>query len=145
VILKVKGSDPDLRPAMTTSNVITTDVLDSVLFVPLESVFSNDTLQYVFVKNGNDVRKQIVDPGAENENYTVVNEGVKADEILMLTEPKNADKLPFEGVEIYEKIQQRKLEEIENLKKSVTQKEGQVPSDRSVVKGNKKRRKKKQK
>jgi len=145
VIIKVNGSDPDLRPAMTTSNVITTDVLDSVLFVPLESVFSNDTLQYVFVKNGNDVRKQIVDPGAENENYTVVNEGVKADEILMLTEPKNADRLPFEGFEIYEKIQQRKQEEIENLKKSVTQKEGQVPSDRSVVKGNKKRRKKKQK
>ncbi len=123
VIVKVNGSDPDLRPAMTTSNIITTDVLDSVLYIPLETVFANDTLQYVYVKNDDDVRKQIVDLGAENENFAVVNEGVKKGEKLLLTEPKNADKIPLEGADIYEQILKRKQEEIEKLKKEVSAKE----------------------
>ena len=137
VTIKVNGSDPDLRPAMTTSNIITTDVLDSVLYIPLESVFTNDTLQYVFVKTGDDVRKQIVDLGAENENYIVANEGVKAGEGLLLTEPKGAGELSFEGVDIYEKIQQRKQEEIEKLKKAVTEKEEErqkAKADAKVIK-----------
>ncbi len=129
VIVKINGSDPDLRPAMTTSNIITTDILDSVLFIPLESVFANDTLQFVYVKDGNNIRKQIVDLGAENENYAVVNDGVKKGEKLLLTEPKGADKLSLEGAEIYEKILERKQEEIEKLKKEVSAKENKRPKD----------------
>jgi len=123
VTIKVNGSDPDLRPAMTTSNVITTDVLDSVLFIPLESVFANDTLQYIYVKTDDDIRKQIVDLGAENENYTVVNEGVQKDEVLLLTEPDKPERYSFTGEDIYEKIQKRKQEEIEKLKSAVAEKE----------------------
>jgi len=137
VIIKINGSDPDLRPAMTTSNIITTDILDSVLFIPLESVFANDTLQFVYVKDGDKIYKQIVDIGTENENYAVVDDGVKMGERLLLSEPKDADKLPLEGAGIYEKILKRKREEIEKLKKEVTTKENLKPKvriDQSKVK-----------
>ncbi len=134
VTIKINGSDPDLRPAMTTSNVITTDVLDSVLYVPLDAVFANDTLQYVFVKTGDDIRKQIVDLGADNENYTVVNEGVEKGETLLLTEPGNSDEYTFTGTEIYDNILKRKEEEMEKLKKAVTENEKSKPGDTLGVK-----------
>ncbi len=133
VSVKVKGSDPELRPAMTTSNVITTDVLKNVLYIPLETVFTNDSLQFVYVKESDEVRKQIVDIGSDNENFVVVSEGLKQEEELLLIEPENADKLSFIGAEIYEKIQKRKEEEIEKLKNAVSEKK-KMKSKESGVK-----------
>ena len=122
VNIKVKGFDPDLRPAMTTSNVITADVLNDVLFIPLDAVFSNDTLQFVYVKESNGVRKQIVDLGSDNENYVTVTDGLSQGEELLLTKPDKGDELSFEGADIYDKIVKRKEEEIENIKKRVSEK-----------------------
>jgi len=117
VNIKIKGSDPDLKPAMTTSNIITTDVLKDVLYIPLDAVFSNDTLQFVYVKESNGIRKQIVDIGTDNENYVVVTEGLKQGGELLLTKPEKADELSFSGAEIYYKIVKRKAEEVEEMKK----------------------------
>ncbi len=138
VNVKVMGSDPDLRPAMTTSNIITTDILKDVLYIPLDAVFSNDTLQYVFVKESDGARKQIVDLGSDNENYVTVTEGLNKGEELLLTKPDKADELSFSGADIYDKIQKRKQEEIENLKMKVSEKkkadEKMHPAGNSVVK-----------
>ncbi len=138
VNVKVKGSDPDLRPAMTTSNIITTDVLTDVLYIPLDAVFSNDTLQFVFVKESDGVRKQIVDLGSDNENYVTVTEGLNKGEELLLTKPDKADEIDFSGADIYDRIQERKQEEIENLKMKVSEKKRAekkvLPTGNSVVK-----------
>jgi len=41
VIIEVNESDSILRPAMTTKNMIITDIIDSVLYIPIEGVHSN--------------------------------------------------------------------------------------------------------
>ncbi len=110
VVIKVFGSDDELRPAMTTSNEITTDSLADVTFIPLEAVFKNDSLRYVYMRKGRWV-KQIVDLGVENASFVVVNRGVEASQEVSLIPPSNADDLPFEGLDIYADLQLKALQD----------------------------------
>ena len=58
VLIKVDGSDPILRPSMTTGNKIITKTISDVIYIPLESVQAGtDSIPFVYLKNGN---KQVV-------------------------------------------------------------------------------------
>jgi HlyD family secretion protein len=107
VVIKLSDTDPELRPAMTTSNTITTDSMDDVVIIPLEGVFQNDSVKYVFLKEGNNWVKQIVDFGHENANYVVVQNGLEAEAEISLTPYRNAGDLPFKGLEVYETLKRR--------------------------------------
>jgi HlyD family secretion protein len=61
VTIRILGSDPQLRPAMTTSNAITTDVLNDVIFIPLDAIFKNDSVQYVYTRKSGAWQKQIIE------------------------------------------------------------------------------------
>lgn len=110
VIIKLHGSDPDLRPAMTTSNVITTDSMDEATYIPLDAVFENDSTEFVYKRDG-DWIKQIVDLGSKNANHVVVRQGLEPGMEISLTAPSNADDLKFSGHDIYEEIRERAEEE----------------------------------
>ncbi|HKL71064.1 MAG TPA: efflux RND transporter periplasmic adaptor subunit [Marinilabiliaceae bacterium] len=117
VVVKVFGTDPDLRPAMTTSNIITVQNLQDVLYIPLEAVFKTDSSKYVFTYNNNKLVRQIVDPGLENANFVVVKQGLSENQIVLLNRPSNDENLPLEGIEIYKEVRERLLQEIEEAKK----------------------------
>lgn len=102
VIIRLNESDPLLRPAMTTSNAIITDSLSNVVFVPLDAVYSNDSLFYVFPTRGS--IKQIVWPGIENENYVEIKEGLTPGQELLLLPRSNQEELSWKGLDIYEKM-----------------------------------------
>lgn len=101
VNIRIFGTDPDLKPAMTTGNLIQTGVYNDKLFVPSEAVFETDSTKFVYLKTNNVVR-QIVDTGEENEDYIVINKGVKEGDILVLNEPEKLDDIETKGWEIYE-------------------------------------------
>jgi multidrug efflux pump subunit AcrA (membrane-fusion protein) len=102
VTIKVDGSDKDLRPAMTTSNVINTANLEEILFVPIEAVFTNDSLSYVYIKErAGKYRKQIIQTGISNENHIQIVEGGTEGATLLLNEPAESEQLQFEGIDIY--------------------------------------------
>ena len=50
VKILVNEFDSILRPAMTTKNTIITAIIDSVLFIPIEAIFNNDQLTFVYKK-----------------------------------------------------------------------------------------------
>ena len=53
VQINVDGSDPILRPSMTTGNKIITKTIDDVTYIPLESVQAGtDSIPFVYLKNG---------------------------------------------------------------------------------------------
>ncbi|HNC14108.1 MAG TPA: HlyD family efflux transporter periplasmic adaptor subunit, partial [Cyclobacteriaceae bacterium] len=67
VTIEIKGTDMSLRPAMTTSNKIIANQLDSVLYVPLECLHSqSDTITYVYKSDGLKISKQEVIVGDAN-------------------------------------------------------------------------------
>ncbi len=131
VKIKVNGTDYNLKPSMTTSNIIQAKFIDECIFIPIESVFKNDSLSFVYIKDKK-IRKQIVELGDENENFIVVKQGIAENDILCLMPPENAESLQTEGMEIYEDIlikEKEKLgrEEEERQKRNSEKKEPILP------------------
>jgi HlyD family secretion protein len=99
----------ELRPAMTTSNIITINYLEEALYIPLETVFKTDSTRYVYTYSPA-LTRQIIETGSENANHVVVNQGLSEGQVLLLNAPSNSEELPLAGIEIYEDIL-RKAEE----------------------------------
>src|SRR6056297_2839972 len=59
VKIKVHGDVSDLKPAMTTSNIIQTVNLEDTLFLAAEALFENDSMHFVYLKR-NGIVKQVV-------------------------------------------------------------------------------------
>lgn len=93
VIVEVSTKDTLLRPAMTTNNDILIKTYDNVLYIPQEAIFSNDSLQYIYLKDGLKTIKQEIVMGDVNENHAIIIEGLKENEEFYLSEPTNAEKL----------------------------------------------------
>lgn len=93
VVVRVNERDGDLRPAMTTSNVIITQQLSDVIHVPLECLNThNDSINYVIKRNGT---LQEVKVGITNSNEAVIELGVEEGDVLYLSRPDGiADKEP---------------------------------------------------
>ncbi|MFO7616970.1 MAG: efflux RND transporter periplasmic adaptor subunit [Bacteroidales bacterium] len=109
VVVLLNETDTTLRPAMTTVTQIKTNSYDDVIYIPLESVHSADSLSYVFPAG--EKFRQIVDLGEANENFIIVLEGVDPDQEVYLTIPEDAGNREFRGWDIYEKVKARRLEE----------------------------------
>lgn len=109
VKIKVNGSDPELKPAMTTSNIIQTNYFDDVLYVPIEAVFENDSLSYVFPADKNNT-KQIVETGAANENHIMIVQGLREGQELQLLEPDGQESFSYTGWDIYEDVKRKEAE-----------------------------------
>jgi len=110
VDIRVFGSDPDLKPAMTTGNLIQTGVFSNKLYVPSEAVFETDSTRFVYLKKKHIV-KQLVDTGEENEDYRIINKGVEEGDVLLLSEPEKPEEIETVGWDIYQEqqaIQKRK-------------------------------------
>lgn len=107
VKIKVNGSDPELKPAMTTSNTIQTNAFRDTIFAPIEAVFSNDSLSYVYLADGSEIR-QIIETGEQNENFVVICQGLTEGQQIYLNEPEDAEDYKLKGMEIYEDILRKK-------------------------------------
>lgn len=95
VQIKVDGSDPDLRPSMTTSNKISIETFDDVMYIPNECVHAGiDSIPFVYVKNKT---KQIVVLGASNEKNIIVEQGLKPGEQIYDITPEEPDKFRLTG------------------------------------------------
>lgn len=107
VVIRLRGTDPILRPAMTTSNQIVTASYKDVVYIPTEAIFGNDTMTYVYKTNG---IKQVVVAGDMNENYRIIEQGLENGEELYLSIPQNAERFKLVGEEFIPLIKQRKEE-----------------------------------
>jgi len=96
VRIQVNEADSTLRPAMTTSNTIIVANVDSALFIPLECLHTQDSLSFVYLRNGGDWVKQQVNVALMNEDDAIISDGIKLTDELMLSVPADSDELPFE-------------------------------------------------
>src|SRR5512133_4270575 len=70
VQIKLDGSDPALRPSMTTGNKINVKTLKDAVFIPIECVQAGvDSIPFVYTKKG---VKQVVLLGESNEKYVLI-------------------------------------------------------------------------
>ncbi|MFP4022937.1 MAG: efflux RND transporter periplasmic adaptor subunit [Thiohalospira sp.] len=133
VLIDVDQSDSIMRPAMTTSNQIITDVYQDVLYLPLEAIHIEDSLTFVYTTTN---KKQVIVPGASNENYIIIEQGLKEGDEVYLSVPENLDKYKLAGKELIPILQER-----ERLKR---EKEGQSVKEEEKPKVSKQGRRRNQ-
>jgi HlyD family secretion protein len=121
VVIEVDGSDPILRPSMTTGNKIVTKTINDVTFIPLESVFTGpDSIPYVFLKKGS---RQIVVLGESNENNVVVEQGIEPGAQIYLSSPEKPEGFKLIGQELIAVIKEKekaKREEEKRVREEAT-------------------------
>lgn len=129
VLIKVDGSDPILRPSMTTGNKIITKTISDVIYIPLESVQAGtDSIPFVYLKNGN---RQVVVLGESNENNVVIEQGLKEGTQIYLSTPGEPEKFKLVGQDLIDVIKERerakKAEEIRLREEALEAREGNRP------------------
>ena len=90
VVVEISSkADTTLRPSMTTSNTIHVNSVEDALFVPLETIHTSDSLNFVFKSDGLDIAMQQVVLGLMNDNDVIIHEGISPDDVLYLSTPED--------------------------------------------------------
>ncbi len=87
VVVDIDGTDPVLKPGMTTSNEIVVETVPKALYVPLESVFSKNGKTLVYRMDGGSPKEQEVQTGVRNGNFVTIVKGLSAGERVTLRDP----------------------------------------------------------
>ncbi len=91
--IEVAEKDTTLMPAMTTSNIVKSETIKNVLFVPLEAIHSENKISFVYKKEGNFIIKQEVKLGKLNDNEVIIEKGLKEKDKVLISTPLAGDKL----------------------------------------------------
>jgi HlyD family secretion protein len=106
VQIKVDGSDPDLRPTMTTGNKIIIKTYNDAIYIPTECVQTGpDSIPFVYGKNKT---KEIVILGESNEKNVIVEKGLEAGSIIYLIPPQYPEKFRLVGENLISIIRSRR-------------------------------------
>ena len=105
VQIKIDGSDPLLRPSMTTGNKIIIKAFNDAVYVPIECVHAGvDSIPFVYTKNG---KKQIVLLGESNEKNIIIEEGLEPGIMVYLNNPEAPEKFRINGEDLIPVLKER--------------------------------------
>jgi multidrug efflux pump subunit AcrA (membrane-fusion protein) len=106
VMIKIDGTDMNLRPSMTTNNKIMIESFENVAYIPSECVHTGaDTIPFVYTKNG---YRQVIIPGKANEKQMIVEKGLKPGTKIYITEPSDGSKFKMAGKELISEVRENK-------------------------------------
>ena len=99
VVIRVNEQDTTLRPAMTTSNEVLVSKIDKTTYLPLECLHVQDSLNFVFKKQGGRIIRQEVQPGLINENDVEILAGILPEDKVFLSLPEDTTGLAWRKIE----------------------------------------------
>lgn len=85
--IRITGQSKTLLPGLTVSCKIIVSEIDSVLFIPLESLFKEQGIEYVYLKSGSGFKRRDIKTGAINTDFAIVTEGVEENDEIALSNP----------------------------------------------------------
>jgi HlyD family secretion protein len=91
VMVKLNETNTNIRPGMTTSNRILIEEEENVLTVPLEAIFSKDSVSYVYTKSGFSITKKEIELGDSNFDAVVIKNGLKENDVVYLSKPEGLE------------------------------------------------------
>jgi HlyD family secretion protein len=98
VLIKIDGTDMNLRPSMTTNNKILIKSFDNVAFLPNECIHAGtDSIPFVYTKSGH---KQVVILGESNDKEVVIKKGLEPGTLVYTATPENPEKFSLKGQEL---------------------------------------------
>ena len=87
VLIAISGESRQLLPGLTVSCRIIVNEMPDVIFIPLESLFREQGIDYVYLKSGSGYKRQNIKTGAVNTDYAVVMEGLDENDLIALSDP----------------------------------------------------------
>lgn len=98
VMVKIDGSDPALRPSMTTTNKVIIKTFKDVIYIPSECIHAgSDGIPFVYTRNKT---RQIVITGESNDKNIIIERGLKPKQAVYIIQPDNAEEFRIEGEEL---------------------------------------------
>src|SRR5207237_3606179 len=91
----------DLKPGLTANVQIFVDKLNHVLAVPLSSIYVVDKQNYVFCRDGENLRHHVVTLGATNDTHAQITTGLTpGDQVLILGIGQGRELLEKAGADV---------------------------------------------
>jgi multidrug efflux pump subunit AcrA (membrane-fusion protein) len=104
VIIKIDGNDNTLRPSMTTSNKIITNIIAEAVYIPSECLQTgNDGIPFVYTQNG---AKQVVIPGESNDKNIVILKGLDPGTMVYRAQPEDFENFDIRGEELIAELKE---------------------------------------
>jgi len=98
VQIRIDGSDPTLRPSMTTGNKLVIKTYNDAVYIPTECVQTgSDSIPFVYGKNKT---KEIVKLGESNEKNVIVEKGLVPGAVIYLNPPQNPENFKLVGSDL---------------------------------------------
>jgi hypothetical protein len=87
VQIGIGGASRNLLPGLTVSCKIIISQKDDVLYIPAETIFKKEGKEFVYIKSGSGFKRQDVVLGSQNTDFVIVQEGLKENDELALSDP----------------------------------------------------------
>jgi HlyD family secretion protein len=87
VQIRIAGQSKTLLPGLTVSCRIIVSEIPGVLYIPLESLFNKQGIDYVFVKSGSGFQRRDIKTGAINTDFAIVTDGLIENDVIALSDP----------------------------------------------------------
>jgi len=95
VQIRIDGQSKTLLPGLTISCKILVSEIPDVLFIPLESLFNEQGIDYVYIKSGSGFKRRNIKTGEVNTDYAIVTEGLEENDLIALSNPfLNKEEVP---------------------------------------------------
>ncbi|PQV44763.1 multidrug efflux pump subunit AcrA (membrane-fusion protein) [Jejuia pallidilutea] len=91
VLIKLNNTNENIRPGMTTSNRILTHTENDVLMIPLEAVFTKDSITFAYVESGYSIQKRQIELGLSNNEVVIIKKGLEENETVYLNKPEDQE------------------------------------------------------
>jgi multidrug efflux pump subunit AcrA (membrane-fusion protein) len=106
VQIRIDGSDPTLRPSMTTGNKLIIKTYNDAVYIPTECVQTgSDSIPFVYGKNKT---KEVVKLGESNEKNVIVEKGLEPGAVIYLNPPQNPETFKLVGADLIPLIKAHK-------------------------------------
>ena len=87
VQIRISEQSKTLLPGLTVSCKIIVSEIPDVLYIPLESLFNEQGIDYVYIKSGSGFKRRNIKTGAINTDYAIVTEGLDENDLIALSNP----------------------------------------------------------
>jgi HlyD family secretion protein len=87
VKIRISGENSKLLPGLSVSCKILVSEIPDVLYIPLESLFRDQDMDYVYLKSGSGFKKREVKTGDMNTDFVIITEGLNENDLIALSDP----------------------------------------------------------
>ena len=87
VQIRITSQSKKLLPGLTVSCRIIVSEVPNVIYIPLESLFKEAGMEYVYLKSGSGFKRREIKTGSINTDFAIITEGLDENNVIALSNP----------------------------------------------------------